>query len=97
MNSVLRWRPVAARSSPRFPVRAHAITWAGAVFGRRRQKLGRIKDRRHVVVGCGNGFATRRQAKDLQAALLAALRERDGAMVVSEGAPARWRLKGAAS
>src|ERR1700687_1495246 len=36
--------------------------------------------------------ATRKQAIDLQAAILAALRKRDGAMVVSDGAPARWRL-----
>jgi hypothetical protein len=37
--------------------------------------------------------ATRKQAMDLQAANLAALRRRDGQTVVSEGAPARWRLK----
>jgi hypothetical protein len=37
--------------------------------------------------------ATRKQAKDLQAAILAALRKRDGAMVVGEGAPTLWRLK----
>jgi hypothetical protein len=36
--------------------------------------------------------ATRKQAMDLQAALRAALRKRNGATVVSEGAPARWRL-----
>jgi hypothetical protein len=29
---------------------------------------------------------------DLQAAILAALRKRDGGMVVGEAAPARWRL-----
>jgi hypothetical protein len=37
--------------------------------------------------------ATRKQATDLQAAILAALRKRDGATVVGEGAPMRWRLK----
>jgi hypothetical protein len=37
--------------------------------------------------------ATRKQFKDLQAAVLAALRKRDGAIVVGGGAPARWRLK----
>jgi hypothetical protein len=37
--------------------------------------------------------ANRKQSKDLQAAILAALRKRDGAMVVGVGAPARWRLK----
>jgi hypothetical protein len=37
--------------------------------------------------------ATRKQFKDLQAAILAALRKRDRAMIVGEGAPARWRLK----
>jgi hypothetical protein len=37
--------------------------------------------------------ATRKQAIDLQAAILAALRRRNGAMVVSEGAPARWILR----
>jgi hypothetical protein len=41
--------------------------------------------------------ATGKQALDLQAAILAALRRRDGQTVVSEGAPARWRLKGAAN
>ena len=38
--------------------------------------------------------ATRKQAIDLQAAILAALRKRDGATVVGEGSPARWKLKG---
>jgi hypothetical protein len=37
--------------------------------------------------------ATRKQAIDLQAAILAALRKRDGAMVVGVGAPARWLLR----
>ena len=37
--------------------------------------------------------ATRKQFKDLQAAIMTALRKRDGAMVVDEGSPARWRLK----
>jgi hypothetical protein len=36
--------------------------------------------------------ATRKQAIDLQAAITAALRKRDGAMVVGVGAPARWKL-----
>jgi hypothetical protein len=36
--------------------------------------------------------ATRKQAIDLQAAILVALRKRKGAAVVGEGAPARWRL-----
>jgi hypothetical protein len=34
-----------------------------------------------------------KQAVDLQAAILVALRKRNGGMVVGEGAPARWRLK----
>jgi hypothetical protein len=34
---------------------------------------------------------------DLQQVLYAALRKRDGGMVVGEGAPARWRLKEAAT
>ena len=37
--------------------------------------------------------ATRKQSKDLQAAILAALRKRDGAMVIGDGAPVRWRLR----
>jgi hypothetical protein len=41
--------------------------------------------------------ATRKQAIDLRAAILAALRKRDGAVVVGEGAPARLRLKEAAN
>jgi hypothetical protein len=36
--------------------------------------------------------ATRKQAIDLQAAILAALRKRNGGTVVGEGSPARWRL-----
>src|ERR1700681_4113331 len=41
--------------------------------------------------------ATRKQAIDLQAAILAALRKRDGAIVVGVGAPARWQLNEAAN
>jgi hypothetical protein len=37
--------------------------------------------------------ATRKQAIDLQAAILAALRKRNGGMVVGDGAPARWTLR----
>jgi hypothetical protein len=36
--------------------------------------------------------ATRKQAIDLQAAILAALRKLNGATVIGKGAPARWRL-----
>jgi hypothetical protein len=38
--------------------------------------------------------ATRKQASDLQAAILAALRKRNGASVVGDGGPARWTLAG---
>ena len=41
--------------------------------------------------------ATRKQAIDLQAAILAALRKRDGAMVVGVGALARWSLRASPS
>jgi len=41
--------------------------------------------------------ATRKQAIDIQAAILAALRKRDGETMVGEGSPARWRLKDAAN
>jgi hypothetical protein len=41
--------------------------------------------------------ATRKQAIDLLAAILVALRKRNGLTVVGEGAPARWRLKMAAN
>ena len=41
--------------------------------------------------------ATRKQAIDLQAAILAALRKRDRTMVIGSGAPARWQLKDAAN
>jgi hypothetical protein len=37
---------------------------------------------------------TRRQENNLQAAILAALRKRNGGAVIAEGAPARWQLKG---
>ena len=36
--------------------------------------------------------ATRKQAIDIQAAIVAALRKRHGGMVFGEGAPAVWRL-----
>jgi hypothetical protein len=36
--------------------------------------------------------ATRKQAVDLQAAILAALRKRDGGTIIGEGSPARWKL-----
>ena len=39
-------------------------------------------------------LTTRNQAIDLQAAILSALRKRNGGMVVGKGAPARWKLKG---
>jgi hypothetical protein len=38
--------------------------------------------------------ATRKQAADLQAAILAALRKRSGEIVVGQGAPTRWGLHG---
>jgi hypothetical protein len=41
--------------------------------------------------------ATRKQALDLQAAILVALRKRNGGAVVGAGAPARWQLKEAAN
>ena len=41
--------------------------------------------------------ATRKQFKDLQAAILAALRKRDGAMVLGLGTPARWSLRASPS
>jgi hypothetical protein len=41
--------------------------------------------------------ATRKQFVDLQAAIHAALRKRDGGALTGEGVPARWRLKGAAN
>ena len=37
---------------------------------------------------------TRKQAIDLQAAILAALRKRNGGVVFGDGSPARWRLVG---
>ena len=36
---------------------------------------------------------TRKQAMDVQAARLAALRKRDGKNVAGEGSPARWKLE----
>lgn len=41
--------------------------------------------------------AARKLAIDMLAAILAALRKRDGGMVVGEGAPAKWKLKEAAN
>jgi hypothetical protein len=38
--------------------------------------------------------ATRKQENNLQAAILVALRKRNGGAVVGEGMPARWRLTG---
>jgi hypothetical protein len=37
-------------------------------------------------------LATRKQAIDLQVAILSAVRKRNGGMVIGEGAPARWKL-----
>jgi hypothetical protein len=37
--------------------------------------------------------ATRKQELDLQAAILATMRKRDGGAVVGKGSPARWKLK----
>src|SRR6202035_522850 len=37
--------------------------------------------------------ATRKQVATVQAAILAALRKRDGESVTGEGSPARWRLR----
>jgi hypothetical protein len=36
--------------------------------------------------------ATRKQAIDIEAAILAALRKRDGETVIGEGSPTRWTL-----
>ena len=41
--------------------------------------------------------ATRKQVMDVQAAILAALRKRNGQGVVGEGSPALWKLKEAAN
>lgn len=41
--------------------------------------------------------ATRKQENNLQAAILAALRKRNGIAVVGEGFPQRWQLKEAAN
>ena len=41
--------------------------------------------------------ATRKQAIDLQAAILAALRKRNGGTVTGEGAPAQWSLRASPS
>jgi hypothetical protein len=52
---------------------------------------------RHIAAALIGGKApqaTRKQTIDLQAAILAALRKRNGGAVVGEGAPARWRLTG---
>jgi hypothetical protein len=38
--------------------------------------------------------ATRKQAIDIQAAILASMRKRDGGSVAGEGSPTRWRLTG---
>jgi hypothetical protein len=40
--------------------------------------------------------ATRKQFVDLQAAVLAGRRKRDGATVLGQGVPTRWKLKEAA-
>ena len=37
--------------------------------------------------------ATRKQVMDVQAAILAALRKRDGESVTGEGSPAKWSLR----
>jgi hypothetical protein len=45
----------------------------------------------------GSPVPSRKQEEALQAALLAALRVRNGKTVVGEGSPAKWQLKEAVS
>ena len=51
-------------------------------------------DIRHQALLAGKTpEATRKEENNLQAAILAALRVRNGKSVIGEGAPARWQLK----
>jgi hypothetical protein len=61
------------------------LRWAGTPMTAREIAGALIAD--NVVPATGKQFV------DLQAAVLAALRKRDGWSVACEGAPARWRLK----
>jgi hypothetical protein len=46
----------------------------------------------HALVADKTPKATRKQAIDLQAAILAAPGKHDGGVVAGDGAPARWNL-----
>jgi hypothetical protein len=55
------------------------------------------RDIADVLIAGKQPEPTRKQAIKLQVAILAALWKRDGGTVVGERAPARWKLKEAAS
>jgi hypothetical protein len=60
------------------------------------RRAGRPMTAREITDAVLEGKApepTRKQAMDVQAARLAALRKRDGKNVAGEGSPARWKLK----
>src|ERR1700737_1719927 len=84
---------------------ASEAAWAGAAETslsqrRRPRRAGAPMTAREIAEAliAGNApQATRKQAIDLQAAILAALRKRNGATVVGEGATARWALRASPS
>jgi hypothetical protein len=64
------------------------------------RRAGRPMTTREITAALMAGKApapTHKQVINVQAAILAALRKRNGKTVVGEGVPARWRLKEAAN
>jgi hypothetical protein len=59
---------------------------------RRAERPMTARDIADVLIAGKSPEPTRKQAIKLQAAILAALRKRNGEVVVGEGAPARWKL-----
>jgi hypothetical protein len=56
--------------------------------------VGRPGEIAHALIAEKAPTATRDQAIDIQAAILAAPGKRDGETVIGEGSPTRWELKG---
>jgi hypothetical protein len=73
-------------------VQARTLFWSAVDVLRRAEVAMTAREIADALVADKAPQATRKQAIDLQAAIFAALRKRDGLTVIGEGAPARWEL-----
>jgi len=112
-SSARRWPPITvnrsiysrASTSPASPRSAKSNPWfkRGTLFRSAVDVLRRsavpmtAREIAETLIAGKAPEASRKQSKDLQAAILAALRKRDGAMVVGVGVPARWSLRASLS